>query len=102
MPFPQCLTNIGIIAATRTLQNQHSSTITAPTSSSLADLFSSVVLEAGLQPKQISFVEAHGTGTQVGDTIEYEGIRRVLGGPFRDSPLFLSGVKVSYTLNLSI
>lgn len=50
--------------------------------------------EAGLQPKQISFVEAHGTGTQVGDTIEYESIRKVLGGPSRDDPLFLGAVKV--------
>lgn len=43
-----------------------------------------------------------GTGTPVGDPIEMESIRRVFGGPSRDTPLYVSSVKgniVGFTIS---
>lgn len=83
----------GLINATAVFQNDNYSVITAPSGSSLADLFSTVTRKAGLDPTQISVVEAHGTGTQVGDKAEYHGVRQVFGGPKRDGVLSLGSVK---------
>lgn len=84
---------LGVIASTRVYQNQNYTPITVPNAESLSDLFVDVVQRAGLQPPSISVVEAHGTGTPVGDPAEYDGIRRVFGGPRRTDKLYLSSVK---------
>ncbi|MBP2707792.1 hypothetical protein JOL79_28830 [Microbispora sp. RL4-1S] len=38
---------------------------------------------AGLTPGQVGYVEAHGTGTAIGDTVEFEALRRVFAGDGR-------------------
>lgn len=70
----------GIIAGSAVSQNQNTTPITVPNAPSLASLFGDVIRRSRLRPKDISYVEAHGTGTPLGDPVEYEGIRRVLGG----------------------
>ncbi|WQF85464.1 Putative Acyl transferase domain superfamily, phosphopantetheine binding ACP domain, thiolase [Colletotrichum destructivum] len=84
---------LGVIPATAVQQNLNTTPIFVPNAPSLSDLFSSVTTRAAIAPSQISVVEAHGTGTAVGDPAEYNGIRKVLGGPGRDSPLVLGSVK---------
>lgn len=86
---------LGVIASTSVLQNQNFTPITVPNSTSLDSLFQDVIKRAGMKPHDISVVEAHGTGTSVGDPAEYEGIRRVLGGPSRPDRLSLTAVKGS-------
>ncbi|THY39026.1 hypothetical protein D6C98_10155, partial [Aureobasidium pullulans] len=44
-------------------------------------------------PEQITVVEAHGTGTPVGDPVEYNSVREVLGSDKRTSNIALSSVK---------
>lgn len=52
-----------------------------------------VLGRAGVNPKEVSYVEAHGTGTRAGDPVEVEGIRQILGGKDRHSPLYIGAVK---------
>jgi acyl transferase domain-containing protein/nucleoside-diphosphate-sugar epimerase/SAM-dependent methyltransferase/acyl carrier protein len=83
----------GVIASTAVFQNQNCTAITVPNAASLSDLFGNATRQAGLDPKQITVVEAHGTGTPVGDPAEYDGIRKVFGGPERANTLSLGSVK---------
>ncbi|KAL6794006.1 thiolase-like protein [Trichoderma sp. SZMC 28012] len=85
----------GVIAGTSVLQNENSTPITVPNAPSLDCLFRGVVKRARMKPHDITVVEAHGTGTSVGDPAEYDGIRRVLGGPTRPDRLALTAVKGS-------
>lgn len=82
----------GVIAATAVQQNLNHTPVFVPNSASLTDLFQKVVAKAHFKPDQISVVEAHGTGTPVGDPVEYESIRRVLGVN-RTNNLMLGSVK---------
>lgn len=70
----------GVIAGSAVSQNQNTTPITVPNAPSLASLFQDVIHRSRLWAKDISYVEAHGTGTPLGDPVEYEGIRQVLGG----------------------
>ncbi|KAH0530344.1 hypothetical protein TsFJ059_004974 [Trichoderma semiorbis] len=85
----------GVIAGTSVLQNENPTPITVPNAPSLDRLFRGVVKRARMKPHDITVVEAHGTGTSVGDPAEYDGIRRVLGGPTRPDRLALTAVKGS-------
>ncbi|KAL5335173.1 hypothetical protein BJX70DRAFT_401878 [Aspergillus crustosus] len=58
-------------------------------------LYRDVLGRAAVDPHSVSYVEAHGTGTRVGDPIEVEGIRQVLGGHNMESVLHIGGVKPS-------
>nr|UBX54556.1 poliketide synthase [Aspergillus sp.] len=84
---------LGVIASTKVYQNQNCTAITVPNAVSLSELFTDVVRQARLEPKDVSLVEAHGTGTAVGDPAEYDGIRAVFGGPVRSDILSLGSVK---------
>ena len=84
---------LGIIAGSAVNQNANCVPITVPHTSSQGDLYERVVAQAEIEPNQVTFVEAHGTGTPVGDPIEMESIRRVFGGPSRDTPLVVSSAK---------
>ncbi len=52
------------------------SSLTAPSAASQARLLSRVWKQAGVAPSSISYLEAHGTGTELGDPVEYDGIRQ--------------------------
>ena len=83
----------GVIAGSKVYHNTGSTTITVPNADSLSSLFADITTQSKIQPKDISVVEAHGTGTPVGDPVEYEAIRRILGGPQRADKLSVSSVK---------
>lgn len=80
---------IGCIGSTAVYQNP----VLVPNSPSLSNMFRNVTQKAGLEPQDISFVEAHGTGSPVGDSVEYESILQVLGGPIRSTPLPIGSLK---------
>ncbi|EED12124.1 polyketide synthase, putative [Talaromyces stipitatus ATCC 10500] len=84
---------LGVITATAVQQNQNCTPIFVPNVPSLSDLFRNVVKQSRLQPADVTVVEAHGTGTAVGDPAEYDSIRSVLGGSYRENQLTLSSVK---------
>jgi acyl transferase domain-containing protein/nucleoside-diphosphate-sugar epimerase/acyl carrier protein/SAM-dependent methyltransferase len=88
----------GIISGTAVCQNQNCTPIFVPNAPSLAGLFRTVLAQAGLDSRQISYVEAHGTGTPVGDPAEYDSIRQTfVGRPgdknIRPRPLQMGSVK---------
>lgn len=83
----------GVIASTAVYQNQNSTAITVPNSTSLSGLFGDVAKKSLVRSSDVTYVEAHGTGTQVGDPAEYEGIRRTFGGPQRNDTLTVGSVK---------
>lgn len=83
----------GVIAASAVYQNQDSTAITVPNAPSLSHLFHDVIRRSRIGPKAISYVEAHGTGTPVGDPIEYDSIRQVLGGDKGCGELSVGSVK---------
>lgn len=85
---------LGVIGATAVQQNQNTTPIFVPNTSSLSSLLTNVTRKANVKPSSVSYVEAHGTGTPVGDPAEYGSIRDVFGGPQRmGQPLFLGSVK---------
>jgi|GEM_PF-6043408 len=59
--------------------------LTAPNVLSQQALLQQALKNAKALPEQIGYVETHGTGTSLGDPIEYEALREVLGGPRMDS-----------------
>lgn len=74
---------LAVIPSTAVNQNENSTSLFVPNASSLSTLFREVLRTANVAPHDISLVEAHGTGTPVGDPVEYESIRSVLGGSAR-------------------
>lgn len=89
---------LGVLAASAVNNSKGSRSITLPSSESQSQLYSRVLLKAGLRPLQVSYVEAHGTGTKKGDPIEAQSIRQVLGGHLRSGspPLRLGSVKGNF------
>ncbi|GAB1209746.1 hypothetical protein APSETT445_008527 [Aspergillus pseudonomiae] len=83
----------GVILATGNNQNINSTSITNPAIESQMALYRDVLDRAGINPEEVSYIEAHGTGTRVGDPIEVEGIRKILGGKERQSTLYVGAVK---------
>jgi phthiocerol/phenolphthiocerol synthesis type-I polyketide synthase D len=66
--------------------------IMAPNPRAQAALLRRVYASADLSPGSIDYVEAHGTGTPLGDPIEAEALRSVLGRT-AERPLLLGSVK---------
>ncbi|MEL0650000.1 amino acid adenylation domain-containing protein [Algibacter sp. TI.3.09] len=52
---------------------------TAPSTEGQAGAISNALLDAGVQPSEISYIEAHGTATPIGDPIEIEGLKMAFG-----------------------
>ena len=84
---------ISVIAGSAVNQNANCVPITVPDTSSQGNLYERVTEQARVTPNRVTFVEAHGTGTPVGDPIEMESIRRIFGGPERETPLIVSSAK---------
>lgn len=84
---------LGIITGTSVQQNENCTPLVVPNVPSLSNLFENVLRKSRLEPKDVTVVEAHGTGTQVGDSAEYESVRKVFGGLARAEDLTLSSVK---------
>ncbi|WP_133137432.1 type I polyketide synthase [Legionella rowbothamii] len=73
-------------------QDGASNGLTAPNLAAQVDVINTALNLAHLKPEQITHVEAHGTGTELGDPIEWEGIRRTYAQE-RRNPLYVSSVK---------
>lgn len=60
---------------------------TVPNPNVQAEVISSAIKNAGINPRTISFVEAHGTGTALGDPIEITGLTKAFSA-FTDEKQF--------------
>ncbi|KAH7320277.1 BcPKS16, polyketide synthase [Stachybotrys elegans] len=84
---------LGVIAGAATNQGGLSTSITVPESAAQKKLYSKVLKQAGIEPRQVTYVEAHGTGTQAGDPLEMDSIRAVFGNRSRDEILHVGSIK---------
>jgi acyl transferase domain-containing protein/acyl carrier protein len=69
-----------LVRATALNHDGHSSTLIAPSREAQAALLREILADTGLTSEDINYVETHGTGTAVGDPIEFEAMREILGG----------------------
>ncbi|WP_438004842.1 SDR family NAD(P)-dependent oxidoreductase [Sorangium sp. So ce321] len=77
-------------------QDGRSSGLTAPNVLSQQALLRQALESARVSPAQVGYVEAHGTGTSLGDPIELQAMKEVLGGPRPDGlPCWLGSVKTN-------
>ncbi len=77
-------------------QDGRSSGLTAPNVLSQQALLRQAIQHARVPAEAIGYVEMHGTGTPLGDPIEADAIREVLGGPRADgSSCVLGAVKTN-------
>ena len=70
--------------------------LSAPNGPAQEAVIRAALADGGIAPADISYVEAHGTGTRLGDPIEIEALRTVLGdGRPADRPLVVASVKTN-------
>ncbi|KAL3473255.1 hypothetical protein BJX99DRAFT_261563 [Aspergillus californicus] len=85
-----------VIRNTGLNQDGKTNGILLPSSEAQQALTSSLYVQAGLDPRDVSYVEAHGTGTQAGDAAEVSSIKQVFADkPGRERPLFLGSIKAN-------
>ncbi|WP_394845472.1 SDR family NAD(P)-dependent oxidoreductase [Pendulispora brunnea] len=70
-----------VIRGSATNQDGRSTGLTAPNVLSQQELLTQALRSAGLEGHEVGYVEAHGTGTSLGDPIEHEALKAVLGRP---------------------
>ncbi|HRI66025.1 MAG TPA: type I polyketide synthase [Polyangium sp.] len=86
----------GLILAWAINQDGRSTGLTTPNVLSQQDMLRQTLTRAKLMPADIGYVEMHGTGTALGDPIEAEALRDVLGAPRPDgSKCVLGAVKTN-------
>ncbi len=71
-------TILAIVRGTAINQDGRSNGLTAPNGAAQEAVIHQALLNARLNPAQISYVEAHGTGTSLGDPIEFDSLKAVL------------------------
>ncbi len=59
--------------------NSNARDMVVPDTAASAAVMAEAIADAGLKPENIGYVNTHGTGTPVGDPIELEAIRSVMG-----------------------
>lgn len=72
-------------------QDGRSSGLTAPNVLAQQAVLRKAMAEARVSPAQLNYVEVHGTGTPLGDPIEFEGLREVLGKQRPDGSVCMLG-----------
>jgi len=87
---------LAVIRGSAVNQDGRSTWMTAPNVLSQQELLRRALRSAQVSPDDIGYVETHGTGTSLGDPIEYEALRAVLGKPRADgSRCVLGAVKTN-------
>ncbi|WAS96619.1 type I polyketide synthase [Nannocystis punicea] len=72
-------------------QDGRSTGLTAPNVRSQEELLRAALTRAGVGPHEVGYVEMHGTGTPLGDPIETDALKAVLGAPRADGPSCVLG-----------
>ena len=87
---------IAVIQGSAVNHDGLSNGITAPNGLSQQAVIQQALKSAGVTPAQISYVEAHGSGTALGDPIEVEAIKAVLGkGRSCSQPCYIGSLKTN-------
>ncbi len=72
---------LALIRGSAVNQDGRSTGLTAPNVLSQQAMLQQALLNARVAPEDIGYIETHGTGTPLGDPIEFEALRAVLGAP---------------------
>ena len=87
---------LGLIRGSAVNQDGRTAGIAAPNASAQQAVIREALQQAGVSSKELTYFEAHGTGTSIGDPIEVEAIKGVLGEPIADElPCLLGSVKAN-------
>ncbi len=70
---------IAIVRGTAVNHDGRSNGLTAPAGSAQREVIERALAAGGVPPAAVGYVEAHGTGTALGDPIEVEALKEVLG-----------------------
>ena len=80
-----------VIRGSAVNQDGRTAGIAAPNASAQQDVIREALTQAGIAPSEVTYLEAHGTGTSIGDPIEVEAAKAVLGEAKSDAPPLLMG-----------
>ena len=72
-------------------QDGRTAGISAPNGLAQQAVIREALAQAGVAPGELSYIEIHGTGTSIGDPIEVEAVKAVLGETGADDPPCLLG-----------
>ncbi|XXX76157.1 type I polyketide synthase [Sorangium sp. So ce134] len=87
---------LAVIRSSAVNQDGRSTGLTAPNVLSQQALLRQALESARLAAEDIGYVETHGTGTSLGDPIEFEALRAVMGKPRADkAPCVLGALKTN-------
>ena len=87
---------LALIRGTAVNHDGRSNGLSAPNGPAQEAVIRAALADGGIAPADISYVETHGTGTRLGDPIEIEALRTVLGdGRPADRPLVVASVKTN-------
>ena len=87
---------LALLRGTAVNHDGRSNGLSAPNGPAQEAVIRAALADGGIAPADISYVEAHGTGTRLGDPIEIEALRTVLGdGRPADRPLVVASVKTN-------
>ena len=87
---------LALIRGSAVNQDGRTAGIAAPNASAQQAVIREALAQAGVAPRELTYLEAHGTGTSIGDPIEVEAVKSVLGkaGP-EDLPCLMGSVKAN-------
>ncbi|MGH9663431.1 MAG: beta-ketoacyl synthase N-terminal-like domain-containing protein, partial [Bryobacteraceae bacterium] len=87
---------LGVIRGTAVGHSGPSGGLTVPSAAAQQAVIRQALVQAGVQPAEVSYVEAHGTGTSLGDPIEVEAMAGAYGhGRPASDPLLTGSVKTN-------
>jgi acyl transferase domain-containing protein len=87
---------LGLIRGSAVNQDGRTAGIAAPNASAQQAVIREALAQAGVSPRELTYFEAHGTGTSIGDPIELEAVKGVLGKAAPgDLPCLVGSVKAN-------
>jgi acyl transferase domain-containing protein/acyl-CoA synthetase (AMP-forming)/AMP-acid ligase II/acyl carrier protein len=82
---------LALIRGSAVNQDGRTAGIAAPNASAQQAVIREALAQAGVAPRELTYLEAHGTGTSIGDPIEVEAVKGVLGKTSTEDPVCLMG-----------
>ena len=82
---------LALIRGSAVNQDGRTAGIAAPNASAQQSVIREALAQAGVAPSELTYLEAHGTGTSIGDPIEVEAVKGVLGNKNPGDPACLMG-----------
>jgi acyl transferase domain-containing protein/acyl-CoA synthetase (AMP-forming)/AMP-acid ligase II/NADPH:quinone reductase-like Zn-dependent oxidoreductase/NAD(P)-dependent dehydrogenase (short-subunit alcohol dehydrogenase family)/acyl carrier protein len=82
---------LALVRGSAVNQDGRTAGIAAPNASAQQSVIREALAQAGAAPSELTYIEAHGTGTSIGDPIEVEAVKGVLGETGPEAPPCLMG-----------